>query len=395
MIKKIFPILALSMFVAMLGMGIISPLLPLYAESMGASGIWIGLIVSGYAISRIIVMPIVGPLSDRRGRRLFLSIGLILATIVSLTYLLAKTPPQLVIIRLLHGIGSGMIMPIAQAYIGDVSPEGEEGKWMGYSNAAFFGGFGFGPLLGGIVTDQLGMNGAFLMMAGLSLLSFLVVIFFLPEVSRRKTVRGPRLSYKKMGTSSVVKGLISFRMMFALGRGGAFAFIPILAASHLNLSPSLIGIILANRALLASLLGVPGGWLADRFSRRALAVFGSLVTFASLGLVPLAANFWQLFGLTFLQGVGSGLAMPSTSAMTVEEGRRFGMGSTMSIFFMAMSIGMAIGPIVGGAIVDLADINSVFYFAAVMGFIGISLFGWFTRGYRRAEKDITRPQIAP
>ena len=177
MIKNAFPILALSIFSSMLGVGIVAPLLPLYAENLGATGIWIGIIFASFSISRTIIMPIVGWLSDRRGRKLFLCIGLLSYAIVSLGYIWADSVSQLTLVRLINGATAGMILPIAQAYVGDISPEGEEGKWMGYFNAAFFTGFGFGPLLGGVLTDHFGMNVAFSTMGGLNLLAFLIVAF--------------------------------------------------------------------------------------------------------------------------------------------------------------------------------------------------------------------------
>jgi MFS family permease len=65
--------------------------------------------------------------------------------------------------------------------------------------------------------------------------------------------------------------------------------------------------------------------------------------------------------------------------MIVEEGRKFGMGSTMSILMMAMGLGMAVGPILGGVIADATDVNSVFYFVSATAVIGTGLFAWFTR----------------
>jgi len=167
MIKKVFPILALSVFSSMLGVGIISPLLPLYAENLGATGIWLGIIFSGFSISRAIFMPIIGRFSDRSGRKSFLCIGLLIYSIISLGYILASNASELTLVHLIQGAAAGMIIPIAQAYVGDISPEGEEGTWMGYFNAAFFTGFGFGPLLGGVLTDHFGMNAAFYTMGGL------------------------------------------------------------------------------------------------------------------------------------------------------------------------------------------------------------------------------------
>ena len=129
MIKKVFPILALSIFSSMLGVGIIAPLLPLYAENMGATGLWIGIMFAAFSVSRTLIMPIAGRLSDRRGRKLFLSIGLFTYALISLGYIWAGSVSQLTLVRLIQGIAAGMIIPIAQAYVGDISPVGEEGKW--------------------------------------------------------------------------------------------------------------------------------------------------------------------------------------------------------------------------------------------------------------------------
>jgi len=379
MIKKVFPVLALCVFSAMLGVGIIAPLLPLYAENLGATGIWLGVIFAGFFISRAIVTPIIGRLSDRSGRKLFLCTGLLIYSVISLGYIWAGDVLQLTVVRLIQGAAGGMILPIAQAYIGDISPEGEEGKWMGYFNAAFFTGFGFGPLMGGVLTDHFGMDVAFYTMGVLNLLAFLVAALFLPEIRREKMAVSPHPSFKKMGTSGIVKGLFSFRLSFALGRGAFTCFIPIFAAVYLNLSPTLIGILLAVNILLMALLQIYGGAIADRFNRRALVVSGSVINLISLALIPLADNFRQLLGLCALGGFGGAVSMPAASALTIEEGRKFGMGSTIAIFTMAMSIGMAVGPLVGGAIVDFLNIDSVFYFAAGVGLIGASLFAWFSR----------------
>jgi DHA1 family multidrug resistance protein-like MFS transporter len=379
MIKRIFPVLALSIFASMLGVGIIVPLLPLYAENLGATGIWIGMIFAGYSVSRAIIMPIAGSLSDRIGRKLLLCIGLFSYAIISLGYIWTNSVSQLILVRLIQGVAGGMIIPIAQAYIGDISPEGEEGTWMGYFNAAFFTGFGVGPLMGGILTDHFGMNVAFLTMGGLNMLAFLIVAIFLPEVSRKKMAASPRASFKEMNSSSMVRGLFSYRLAFSMGRGAFATFIPIFAGIYVGLSATLIGVLLAVNVLLMSLLQVYGGNIADRFNRRTLVILGSLTNLAYLALIPLGGNFWQLLGICALGGLAGAISMPAASALIVEEGRRFGMGSTMGIFNMAFSIGMAIGPLLSGALADLVNINSVFYFGAIMGLAGTSLFIWFTR----------------
>ena len=154
MIKKVFPILALSIFSSLLGSGIIAPLLPLYADSLGASGVWLGAIFAGFAVSSTISTPIFSKLSDRQGRKRYISTGLFFFGVTSVGFIWASSVYELTLIRFLQGIAGGMIIPIARAYIGDLAPEGEEGKWMGYSNAAFFAGFGVGPLLGGVLAER-------------------------------------------------------------------------------------------------------------------------------------------------------------------------------------------------------------------------------------------------
>ncbi len=379
MIKKVFPILALSIFSSMLGVGIIAPLLPLYAENLGATGIGLGVIFASFSISRALFMPIIGRLSDRSGRKRFISIGLFIYSIISLGYIWAGNVSQLTLVRLIQGAAAGMIIPIAQAYVGDVSPEGEEGKWMGYFNAAFFTGFGFGPLMGGVLTDHFGMDVAFYSMGGLNLLAFLLVVLFLPEISHRKRATSPHLSFKEMSTSGMVRGIFSFRLAYSLGNGSFSCFLPIFAAFYIGLSPTLIGVLLAVNILLMSLLQFYSGKVADRFDRRSLIILGGLISLTFLAIIPLAHSFWFLLGLCILGGLAGAISMPAASALTIEEGRKFGMGSTIAVFTMAMSIGMAIGPLLGGVIMDSLNVDSVFYFGAAMGLVGTSLFIWFTR----------------
>ncbi len=379
MIKKVFPILALATFSSMLGAGIISPLLPLYAENLGATGIWLGIIFSSFSISRTIFMPIIGKLSDRRGRKLLLCTGLLIYSVISLGYIWASTISQLTLVRLIQGAAAGMIIPIAQAYIGDICPEGEEGTWMGYFNGAFFTGFGFGPLLGGVLTDHLGMIVAFSTMGGLNLLAFLIAALFLPEIKHRKMAASPHASFREMSTAGMIKGLFSFRLAFSLGRGTFATFLPIFAGIYIGLPPTLIGILLTANILTMSLFQIYSGNIADRLNRRALVVVGSLTNLTYLALIPLGGNFWQLLAICALGGLGGAISMPAASALIVEEGRKFGMGSTIAVFAMAMSIGMAIGPIVAGVIADFINIDSVFYFGAAIGLIGTTLFIWFTK----------------
>lgn len=380
MVIKVFIILALCVFSSTLGIGIISPLLPLYITDMGATGVWLGIIVASYFISNSIFVPIAGRLSDRKGRKYFIGIGLLAYAIISLGYIWAGDVSHLAMIRFAQGIAGAVTIPIAMAYLGDLSPEGEEGKWQGFATAAFFSGFGFGPFMGGVLTENFGMTSAFLTMSGLNLLAGLIALIFLPESSRRQTSEEFQLSFGEMSKSDMIRGLFSFRLAQALGRGGIMAFLPIFA-SMIGLSTSAIGILLTINILSVTLFTPLGGLVADRFNRKTLTIVGSILFTVLLVAIPLTNSFGQLLVVLLIQGLSGALSMPASAALTVEEGRRFGMGSTMSIFFLAMSVGMAIGPIVSGGLADWLGINSVFYFGATVGLIGTALFAWFTRHY--------------
>ncbi|MFC1864969.1 MFS transporter [Chloroflexota bacterium] len=380
MIKKVFPILALCVFSSTLGIGIVSPLLPLYVKDMGATGVWLGIIIAAYFLSNSVCVPIAGRLSDRRGRKLFLTVGLLAYSIISLGYLWASNVSHLALTRLAHGVAGAMTIPIAMAYLGDLSPEGEEGKWMGFANAAFFSGFGFGPLLGGVVTEHFGMTAAFLSMSGFNMLAFLIALIFLPEVSYRRTSEEFYLPFREMSASSMIRGLFSFRLAQALGRGGIATFLPIFA-SMIGLRLSLIGTLITINILSVTLFIPLGGIIADKFNRRILIIIGSIFFSLLMVAIPLANSFGQLLVVLLIQGLSAAFSMPAATALNVEEGRKFGMGSTMGIFFLAMGVGQAVGPIMSGVIADWLDINSVFYFGAVLGLIGTSLFIWFTRRY--------------
>jgi len=187
-----------------------------------------------------------------------------------------------------------------------------------------------------------------------------------------------------MGRSGMVRGLFSFRLVQSLGRAGIGSFMPIFAAS-LGISTSLIGVLLTINILSVTLFSPAGGWVSDRFNRRTLTIATSLGFTTMLVAIPFAGNFVQLLLLLLAQGLTSAISMPASTALNVEEGRSFGMGSTMSVFFLAQGAGMAIGPIVSGAIYDSADIGWVFYFGAITGILGTLLFAWFSRGYRPPE----------
>ena len=160
------------MFGTVTGVGIVVPLLPIYASNLGASGVYIGLIFGAFSISRTFFLPYFGRQADKKGRKPFIIIGLFAYTVVSLAFILSNSVESLIAIRFLHGIASAMIMPAVQAYVGDITPSGQEGFTMGLFNMSMFLGLSIGPLIGGVIRDHFSLDTSFLSMGLLTFLGF-------------------------------------------------------------------------------------------------------------------------------------------------------------------------------------------------------------------------------
>jgi MFS family permease len=370
---------SLTAFTAMIGTSVVIPLLPLYAQDMGASGLTLGAVVAVYSISKALVMPFMGRLSDRYGRKRFLSVGLFIFALFSLTYIVAASPWHLILIRLLQGAAGGMIIPIARATAGDVSPKGEEGRWMGYFNAAFVSGIGFGPIIGGVVADNFGMVPAFSIMAGMSFLAFVGVLSFLPETRRGMTQRQARPPFSHLATSRVFLGVFTTRITENVSRRSFVAFLPIFAAGVLGLSITQIGLLLTINALSTAMLQGISGRLTDRLDKRHLIVGTSFFATLYMALIPEVNGFWLLLLIILVNSARAALNGNSASALMVIEGRKYGMATVMAMFSFGVAIGEGLGPIIAGALVDAFNVDAAFYTCSLAFLVGGLLFGFITR----------------
>ena len=187
--KKIFGTLFFSIFATVTGVGIVVPLLPVYAHNLGASGIYIGLIFGVFSLSRTLFLPYFGGLSDKKGRKPFIVAGLFLYSLISFAFLLADNVQSLIIIRFFQGISSAMMMPVILAYVGDITPENKEGLTMGLFNMSMFFGLSLGPLIGGTIKDNFNLNASFICMGLLAVTGCLLSICLLPPQSSEKIIQ--------------------------------------------------------------------------------------------------------------------------------------------------------------------------------------------------------------
>lgn len=390
--RRVLGVLFISILSCMVGVGIIAPLLPVYATEMGATGIWLGLIFAGFSVSRAISMPLIGRWSDVFGRKRFIASGLLVYTLAALGFVHSSSPLSLALIRFCQGFAAAMVIPISMAFIGDITPVGKEGSYMGTFNTALFLGFGIGPLIGGFIKDAAGMDTAFYSMGTLSLAAFLLVLIYLPPSRRKKSSGGKEFpDFASILRHRNVLGLCCFRTSTAMARAIMISFLPVFASEKIGLSASQIGLIISANILLVALLQTPMGRFVDRLDRFKTVLYGSLPSMVLFYFLPLLSSFYSLMIFSLLFGLGSSAAIPAASAIAVVEGKEMGMGSVMAVFNVAMSAGLAIGPLAGGFLMDLQSLAAAFYLAATAGVLGT--LGFFFISERRdlseRQKEVT------
>ncbi|WP_457576077.1 MFS transporter [Desulfomarina sp.] len=376
--------LLLSVFIALLGMGIIVPVMPVFASELGAGGLGLGMIIGVFSISRGLLQPVVGSLSDRWGRKHFLVAGLLIYGLVGLLIPQARNIFHLIVIRAFHGVGSAMIVPIGMAYMSMLSPAGQEGRYMSYLNIAIFCGIGCGPIIGGLFSDLFGFFSVFYLMAGMSFLAFFLVIVNMPRYSPGEGKKPVSLlkSVAVMTRSSRTLGILLARYATMIVMVPTMAFLPLLMSewpAHTGLQ---VGFVIAARTLVNALLQLPFGRLADKYSKIVLLLIGVFCMILAILFVPSIKKFHLMVGLYMLLGCGEAIVWPVLGAYASEEGKRlYGHGTMMGVFSFAMSGGVLTGAVLAGTSMDVLGIHWAFYVcAAAVMILTILAAGMIFRG---------------
>ncbi|MBV5318119.1 MAG: MFS transporter [Desulfobulbaceae bacterium] len=368
MMNRILVTVVLSVFIALLGVGIIIPVLPVLATKLGASGFTLGVITAAFSMSRGLLQPVVGNLSDRWGRKGFLVAGLFIYGLVGLLIPHATSVFHLVLIRIFQGVGSAMIIPVAMAYASFLSPPGQEGRYMSIVNIAIFCGIGAGPVLGGLFADIWGMASVFYMMAALCFIAFLLVVVNMPAccpIDRHQQI-GLLVNVKRMLKRRRTVGILIARFATVIMMVPTMAFLPLMMSGWPGSSGLQAGVVIASRTLMNAVLQVPCGKLADRFDKVPLLVGGCLCMGSAVFLIPAMTTFPAMVGMYLFLGFGEAILWPVLGAYAAEEGRaHFGHGTMMGVFNLAMSAGVFTGAMLAGISMDSWGIRQAFHVTAV------------------------------
>jgi MFS family permease len=390
-----FIALFVAVFVATLGISMVSPLLPVYAKDLGASGFWLGLTFSSFAIVQTIFGPFAGRLSDRYGRKPFIMAGLMVYMVAALGYLTADSFYQVIAFRAFSGAGTSLIFSVARAYVGDMTPKGQEGRWLGVFATADILGFGTGPLIAGALREFVGFRSVFVAMASLMALSALILLWWLPRHSpaeeRRRAEAVARGSREQQTPFSValkdrlVAALTLQQGLNSLAFGAQLSFLAVRLEDDLGVTPVMVGVAFATQDLTGGVAQPLVGRLADIYNRRVLVAIGLSANALMLALVGLAPSYWLVVALLLLMGATAGIAYVASGAMQVVAGRRNGMGAVLGLGSASNGAGIITGSMLAGLIVDWQGIEWAFIFGGAVMALGVLAFLQLTRGVETRE----------
>ena len=368
---RVLFILSVSVGVAIIGLGIVWPLIPVYALDLGATGLQVGMIIASFNIARVFANPISGRLSDRWGRKPFIVTGLFFYALVSILYILATDVNDLIMVRFLHGLTSVLVVPVAMALAADIAPDTHLARYMGTLNMAVMLGLGVGPMLGGIIRDTLGMNAAFYTMGILTLLTLGGVMLLIPgeRYKSGKDSRRPTAPIKDLIRHRVVLGLFFLRLFVASGQGSVYTFLPLLGLD-IGITSSEVGIILGVNIFLIAVLQRACAGIADRSDPRLLIILGTVISGIAVFAMPYAKGFTVILALNIVMGAANGISTPAGFVLTGQVGRKMGMGSIMGLTDAGWSLGMIISPIFSGIVMDSLSLSSIFFIGGILIMIG-------------------------
>jgi DHA1 family tetracycline resistance protein-like MFS transporter len=361
-------IILVTVFIDLLGFGIIIPLLPFYAESFGASAFTIGLLGTSFSLMQFLFSPVWGRWSDRIGRKPIILVGLMGSCLSYLGLALSTSLTFLFIARIVGGI-AGANIPTAQAYIADVTTPENRARGMGMVGAAFGLGFIFGPAIGGLlsrVSPQTPMWFA----SALCLANFIAAWFLLPE-SRRVDASTKSLgrleAFRHAARQPTLLLLLSLFFLVTLAFSGFEATFAIFSEAKFGFTASTIGFVFAFiGVVLAIVQGALVSRVVKRIGERRLIPLAIFAIALGIGLIPYVWSVPTLLGALGVLALGMGFNNPSLTSMVSRLSDADDQGGMLGLASSLASLGRVVGPAWGGYLYDAYGMTTPYLSAAGM-----------------------------
>lgn len=358
-LNKNLVIIFLIIFTEVLGFSIVLPVLPFLALSLGLDAFQIGLILSVFSFSQIFGSPIMGNFSDRYGRKPILIISQMSTLVGFLLLGVSDAAWILILARLVDGL-LGSNMTVSQAYISDVTSSEDRTRMFGYSSAVFGAGLIFGPLIGGTLS-AISFSTPMFLAAGISLLTIVLVIVFLPEsLHTRKEEVSLKFSqiipYEKTKTFLKVPKIRGVLLMILIYNLGFFLFMSsfaLFAETQLQVTAVQVGIFVSWVGILRVVLQVAAiSPLINRIGENHTLQMGIGAMIFTMGFLVFSTDFWIVFIPLVFLAFGTGISRPILTSKLTKTVTKLETGSLLGVNDALTSIGQIITPIAGGAIIE-------------------------------------------
>jgi len=379
-------VLFLTVFIDLIGFGMVIPFLPFYAHEYGATGIAVGAVVGIYSIMQFFFAPVWGRLSDRVGRRPVLLISLTASTTGYLLFAFSRSLTVLFLSRIIAGAG-GANIGTAQAYIADSTSPENRAKGMGLIGAAFGLGFILGPPLSGILSavgTRHGLHGNLipgLVAAGLSFTALLIALSVLAESKPPNLV--PRSGLPPQFDRRIWREIFSNALLASLM---ACLFLTLLAVAGMEVSVTLHGrdrfrfrqmdmayLFLFMGVIVAGIQGGLIGKLVRKAGEQRVVVLGALSFVVGFALVPSIYRVPLLYVVAFFIAIGQGLCYPALTSLVSKVAPETERGSLLGLATSVGSLARFLGPLLSGFLYDRARAAGAFYGGAVLMLMALAI----------------------
>jgi DHA1 family multidrug resistance protein-like MFS transporter len=368
-----------QVFIIMLGLGLVTPILPLYAQSFGVGAAAVGSLVTVFGLARMAVNIPVGHFTERFGRRMLLIGGPLLTSAGSLGFAFAGAFAELLVWRVVQGVGSAMLTTAAMVVLTDISTKETRGRIMSLYQGSLLLGAGAGPALGGFLAELYGIRIPFIIFAVLTLGAALWALLRIPETRPHAPDAARRSNGSPTAGGEAAEGTRGRPMrrllrtpdfllvsavtlgIFFTRAGGQMTLLPLLGHNVLGMSESRIGLAFTLIAGINFLALYGAGVLSDRFGRKAVIVPSGLITAVAVVLFLYTGSVTLFFLNAALFGVGIGLGGPAPAAYAADIAPPGAVGPMMGLYRTISDLGLVIGPVLLGWMVDVSGYALAFW----------------------------------
>jgi len=389
----VLPVYAPTLLLAV-GNGMLTPILPLYAASFGASYGLIGLVLGSRGLGTILGDLPAGMLIRRVGQRRLMMIGLVCIALCGLAMSTAQALWMLILYGLLEGMGGALWNISRHAYLNDAAPPGQRGRAIATFGGIFRTGNLIGQALGGLLAAGLGLRAPFAVYAVIALVTLLFPAFFGKDGTHHLAHKAGHGHHVNLW--HVIRD--NYKVLLSAGVGQLFAqmirsgrniVVPLYGADVLGLSVQSVGLVMSISSTIDALMFFPAGFIMDRFGRKYAYVSCFLIQGIGMALIPFTTSFALLAIATSLIGFGNGLGSGTMMTLGADLAPKDAMGEFLGVWRLIGDGGALGGPLLVGSLADLLSLTPAIFAIALIGMIAAGILGFFV------PETLQRPAPAP